>query len=79
MDCSKFEEIPTDDEDVLKYVRYELVDGTDTDELIKHLDMNGYRFGFDSRSNALFVWDEEADYVETILEDRSIFYEKEVC
>lgn len=43
-------------------------------EVINHLSMNGYKFGYDSYAGNLFVYDEELAYVETILEDRGIDY-----
>lgn len=61
--------------ETIKYVRYDLIDGTDTEELISHLSMNGYTFGFDQSSNALFIWEEQTSYLETILSDRSIVFE----
>ena len=51
--------------------------GADLEELENHLSMNGYDFGIDKSRNRLFVFVEEIDYVETILEDRNIIYDVE--
>lgn len=64
-------------DEVIMYVRYNLSSGTDTDGLIQHLSRIGYRFAFDPKLNALFAWDEECQYVETIMEDNGIEYERE--
>ena len=48
--------------------------GTDLEELESHLSMNGYDFGIDKSRNLLFVYIEEVDYIETILDDRNINY-----
>lgn len=48
--------------------------GTDLEELEKHLSMNGYNFGIDKNRNLLFVFIDEFDYVETILNDRNIIH-----
>ena len=48
--------------------------GTDLEELENHLSMNGYNFGIDKNRNLLFVYVEEVDYVETILNDRNIIH-----
>ena len=66
-------------ENAIKYIRYDLADDTDTGELINHLSMNGYGFGFDSKANALFVVEDEAAYVETIMADNDVVYEREEC
>lgn len=49
--------------------------GADMEELENHLYMNGYDFGIDQNRNLLFVYEEEIEYVETILADRNIAYE----
>ena len=49
--------------------------GADLEELENHLSMNGYDFGIDVKRNLLFVFIDEVDYVETILEDRNIIYD----
>ena len=48
---------------------------TDFEELENHLAWNGYNFGIDKRLCRLFVFIDEVDYVETILNDRDIIYE----
>lgn len=58
----------------VEYVSIFLHDGTDMEELENHLSMNGYDFGIDKNRNLLFVFIDEVDYVETILEDRNIVY-----
>ena len=44
------------------------------EELTEHLDMNGYTYGT-SGKNTLYVYDEEFEYVRTIVEDRKLVYE----
>ena len=58
----------------VEYVCILLHVGTDLEELENHLSMNGYDFGIDKSRNLLFVFVEEVDYVETILDDRNIIY-----
>lgn len=58
----------------IEYVCIILHVGTDLEELENHLSMNGYNFGMDKSRNLLFVYIEEVDYVETILDDRNIIY-----
>ena len=58
----------------VEYVCILLHVGTDLEELENHLSMNGYDFGIDKSRNLLFVFVEEVDYVETILNDRNIIY-----
>ena len=48
--------------------------GTDLEDLEKHLSMNGYNFGIDKSRNLLFVFVDEFDYVEMILNDRHIIH-----
>lgn len=62
----------------IEYVGILIDVDTDFDELENHLSMNGYNFGLDRRKNLLFVYIEEVDYVETILEDRNILYSEVV-
>lgn len=47
----------------------------DIDEIIYHLNMNGYKF-YVARPNILFTFVEETDYVETILADHKVKYVK---
>lgn len=63
------------EKEYIPYIMYRLAKGNDTDELTHHLSMNGYRFGFDPKSNALFIYEDETEYVETIMHDRKIKYE----
>ena len=58
----------------VEYTSIVLNVGTDLKELENHLSMNGYNFGIDTNRNLLFVFAEEVDYVETILNDRDIVY-----
>ena len=58
----------------IEYVCILLHVGTDLEELENHLSMNGYNFGIDKSRNLLFVYIEEVDYVETILNDRNIIH-----
>ena len=58
----------------VEYANIILYDDADLDELEIHLSMNGYDFGIDKDRKFLFVFIEEADYVETILSDRNIAY-----
>lgn len=58
----------------IEYVCIYLHVGTDLEELENHLSMNGYNFGIDKSRNLLFVYIEEVDYIETILDDRNINY-----
>ena len=58
--------------DPVEYVCIVLHVGTDLEELEQHLSMNGYDFGIDKKRNLLFVYIDEVDYVETILDDRNI-------
>ena len=58
----------------IEYVCIYLHAGTDLEELESHLSMNGYDFGIDKSRNLLFVYIEEVDYIETILDDRNINY-----
>ena len=58
----------------LKYFRYDLAKDTDAIELISHLSMNGYEYGFDMKSYSLFIYEEEMTEVETIMNDRKIIY-----
>ena len=44
------------------------------DEVIEHLSMNGYTFDTNGE-DVLFIYDEEIDYVITILDDRNIEWE----
>ena len=44
------------------------------DEIENHLSMNGYCFGIDKKRKIIFVYDDQFDYVETILGDRNISY-----
>ena len=60
--------------DFIEYASIFLHVGTDMEELESHLSMNGYDFGIDKRRHLLFVFIEELAYVETILEDRNIYY-----
>ena len=46
--------------------------------LINHLMMNGYDFGYDSDAETLFVLEDQADDVETIMFEHNIGYIKEV-
>ena len=62
----------------VEYVCILLHVGTDLEELENHLSMNGYDFGIDKSRNLLFVFVEEVDYVETILNDRNIIYSAKV-
>ena len=57
-----------------EYVCILLHVGTNLEELENHLSMNGYNFGIDKSRNLLFVYVEEVDYVETILNDRNIIH-----
>ena len=45
----------------------------DIDEVVEHLDMNGYCF--ERIGQNLYVYSEETDYVETILVDHQCEYE----
>lgn len=47
---------------------------TDMSDLTEHLAMNGYTFDTNGE-DIIFVYDEEIDYVETILDDWEIKYE----
>lgn len=58
----------------IEYVCILLHVGTDLEGLEKHLYMNGYDFGIDKNRNLLFVFIDEVDYVETILNDRNIIH-----
>ncbi len=58
----------------VEYVCILLHVGTDLEELENHLSMNGYDFGIDKSRNLLFVFVEEVDYVETILNDRNVIH-----
>lgn len=58
----------------VEYVCIVIHVGTDLEELENHLSMNGYNFGIDKSRNLLFVFTEEVDYVETILNDRNIIH-----
>lgn len=64
--------------DFVEYVRIDIRPGTDLTELEEHLSMNGYHFGIDKGRSLLFVYLDELDYVETILEDRDIIYDVNV-
>lgn len=66
-------------DECLRYIRYDLAKETDTIELLSHLSMNGYEYGFDAKQNALFVLEDEASYVETIMADRKIIYIRKEC
>ena len=59
----------------VEYVCIVLGVSTDVEELENHLHKNGYDFGIDKNRNFLFVYEEEVEYVETILADRNITYE----
>lgn len=59
----------------IEYVKIRINANADLKELEEHLSMNGYDFGVDKGRNLLFVFFDEIDYVETILEDRDIEYE----
>lgn len=61
--------------DFVEYANIRISKDTDMEELENHLSMNGYDFGIDKSRNLLFVLGEEVDYVETILQDRNIYYE----
>lgn len=61
--------------DFVEYALISLGNSTDMEELDNHLSMNGYDFGIDKKRNLLFVAGDEIDYVETILKDRSIYYQ----
>ena len=58
-----------------EYVRIEITNDVDMVELEEHLSMNGYDFGVDIKRKHLFVFIDEIDYVETILEDRDAEWE----
>ena len=58
----------------IEYVCILLHVGTNLEELENHLSMNGYNFGIDKSRNLLFVYVEEVDYVEMILNDRNIIH-----
>ena len=58
----------------IEYVCILLHANTDLEELENHLSMNGYNFGIDKKRNLLFVFIDEFDYVETILNDRNIIH-----
>ena len=62
----------------VEYVSIYLHGDADLEELENHLSMNGYDFGIDKNRNLLFVFIEEVDYVETILDDRNIIYDVKV-
>lgn len=62
----------------IEYVCILLDIDTDVNELENHLSINGYDFGIDKKRNLLFVYIEEVDYVETILEDRNISYSETI-
>ena len=62
----------------IEYVCLLLDSNANFDELENHLSMNGYYFGIDKKRCLLFVYIEEVDYVETILEDRNITYNEVV-
>lgn len=62
----------------VEYVSISLYGDADLEELENHLSMNGYDFGIDKNRNLLFVFIEEVDYVETILDDRNIIYDVKV-
>lgn len=47
----------------------------DWSELTEHLAMNGYTYDTNGE-DTLFVYDEEVSYVETILKDREINFER---
>ena len=59
----------------VEYVRIDINGKADLKELENHLSMNGYDFGIDKTRRVLFVFIEEVEYVETILEDREIDFE----
>jgi hypothetical protein len=61
--------------DFVEYVRIDINPGTDLTELEEHMSMNGYHFGIDKNRHLLFVYLDELDYVETILEDRYVVYD----
>ena len=63
----------------VEYVCIVIGVGADVAELENHLCMNGYDFGIDQNRNLLFVYEEEIEYVETILSDRDITYEVKEC
>ena len=58
----------------IEYVCILLHVGTNLEELENHLSMNGYNFGIDKSRNLLFVYVEEVDDVEMILNDRNIIH-----
>ena len=58
----------------VEYVCIVLDKGTNLDKLENHLSANGYSVGIDKKQNLLFVFIEEVEYVETILQDRGIIY-----
>lgn len=58
----------------IEYVCILLHVGTDLEELERHLSMNGCDFGIDKSRNLLFVFIDEVEYVETILNDRNVVY-----
>lgn len=62
-------------ENAIRYIRIDF-EG-DTKDLINHLSMNGYSFGFDSMAESLFVLEDEIYYVITIMDDREIKYQIE--
>lgn len=57
----------------MEYVRIYIHNASEADleNLDAHLSMNGYNFGMDKERKLLFVFFEEADYIETILTDRN--------
>ena len=64
--------------DVREFIEYICIGlhlDTDLEELENHLAWNGYNFGIDKNRYRLFVFVDEVDYVETILNDRDIIYE----
>ena len=60
--------------EIVEYACIVLHESADLEELEEHLSMNGYDFGLDKNRNLLFVFEDELDYVETILEDRNIHH-----
>lgn len=58
----------------VEYVCIVLNKDTNLDRLENHLSANGYNVGIDKKQNLLFVFIEEVEYVETILQDRGIIY-----
>ena len=67
-----FDEVVEEDEPI-KFLAYRLETEDDCMGITEHLSMNGYKFDTNCEKT-IFIFDEEACYLETILEEHGIKY-----